>query len=158
MVAESNSLTGLKVARISKPGRYGDGGGLYLRVAEYRLKDGTLARSKNWLFRFERDGRERQMGLGSLNTLSLADARAKARDCRKALLDGTDPIEARLVRRQKSKLDHDHIQGMCRALYQPPTARAGRTRYTPSNGRQRWPGTFIRLLAHCRWRRSTPRW
>jgi Arm DNA-binding domain len=88
-----------------RAGRYGDGGGLYLRVAEYRLKDGTLARSKNWLFRFERDGRERQMGLGSLDTLSLADARAKARDCRKALLEGIDPINARRARRHQSQLD-----------------------------------------------------
>jgi integrase len=104
-VAESNSLTALKVARINEAGRYGDGGGLYLRVAEYRLKGGTLARSKNWLFRFERDGRERWMGLGSLDTLSLADARAKATDCRKALLEGTDPIDARRSRRHKSQLD-----------------------------------------------------
>jgi len=99
---ESNSrLTALSVVRLNEPGRYGDGGGLYLRVAEYSLKDGRPARSKNWIFRFERHGRERQMGLGSLNTLSLAEARSAARECRKALLEGRDPIEAR----RKSRLD-----------------------------------------------------
>ncbi|MFL6928794.1 MAG: Arm DNA-binding domain-containing protein, partial [Xanthobacteraceae bacterium] len=62
------------MTKIAEPGRYSDGGGLYLRVAEYETKAG-LARSKNWLFRFERGGRERLMGLGSLDTLSLKDAR-----------------------------------------------------------------------------------
>ena len=121
MVAESNSLTALKVARIKEPGRYGDGGGLYLRVAEYRLKDGTLARSKNWLFRFERNGRERWMGLGPLKTLSLAEARAKAWDCRKALLDSIDPIEVRRAAKQKLKLDAARsitFKAMCRKIYQ----------------------------------------
>jgi integrase len=39
--------------------------------------------------------RQRQMGLGSCNTLTLAEAREKARECRKLLLDGIDPIVAR---------------------------------------------------------------
>jgi integrase len=103
---ESNSgLTALSITRLREPGRYGDGGGLYLRVAEYILKDGRSARSKNWLFRFERHGRERQMGLGSINTLSLAEARAAARECRKALLEGRDPIEARRKSRHQAKLE-----------------------------------------------------
>jgi integrase len=97
-------LTALKVGRLTKPGRYGDGGGLYLRVAEYRLKSGMLARSKNWLFRFERGGQERWMGLGPLDTLSLSEARAKARQCRQSLLDGDDPIEARRARKREDKL------------------------------------------------------
>ncbi|MFL5088247.1 MAG: tyrosine-type recombinase/integrase, partial [Xanthobacteraceae bacterium] len=95
-----NRLSAIQVTKIAEPGRYSDGGGLYLRVAEYETKAG-LARSKNWLFRFERGGRERLMGLGSLDTLSLKDAREKARDCRKALLDGLDPIEVRRERRQQ---------------------------------------------------------
>jgi len=97
-VAESNRLNAMKVTKLDKPGRFGDGGGLYLRVAEYETKGGK-ARSKNWIFRFERGGRERLMGLGSLDTLSLAEARAKARECRQLLLEGVDPIEARAVKR-----------------------------------------------------------
>lgn len=99
-MAEINRLSAMRVAKISAPGRYGDGGGLYLRVAEYPTKEG-LARSKNWLFRFERAGRERLMGLGSLDTLTLAEARERARECRRSLLDGVDPIDAR----QKRKAD-----------------------------------------------------
>src|SRR5262245_41291806 len=96
-------LTAAKVATIKKPGRYGDGGGLYLRVAEYETKRG-LARSKNWLFRFAVAGKERLMGLGSIDTLSLKEAREKARECRKSLLDGFDPIEARRERRQHASV------------------------------------------------------
>jgi integrase len=93
-MAESNRLNAALISRLSKPGRYGDGGGLYLRVAQYETRDG-MAQSKNWVFRFERAGRERQMGLGPLHTLSLADARSRARACRRVLLDGGDPINAR---------------------------------------------------------------
>jgi integrase len=41
------------------------------------------------------------MGLGSLDTLTLAEARERARECRLSLLDGVDPIDAR----QKRKAD-----------------------------------------------------
>ncbi len=56
MARKSNSLTAIKVAKLNEPGRYADGNGLYLQVSEWR--------TKAWLFRFERGGRERQMGLG----------------------------------------------------------------------------------------------
>jgi len=103
---ESHSrLTALKVARLSRPGRYGDGAGLYLRVAEYPLTNGKQARSKNWIFRYERDGRERWMGLGPLNTLSLAEARAQARENRQLLLRNVDPIDARQAARHGARLD-----------------------------------------------------
>lgn len=103
-MAESNRLNAMQVAKLAEPGRYGDGGGLYLRLAEYKTKAGT-ARSKSWIFRFERGGKERLMGLGGLDTLSLAEARAKARACRQLLLDGIDPIEARKLRRSAALLE-----------------------------------------------------
>ncbi len=102
--ANGYQLCTVKIARINKPGRYGDGGGLYLRIAEYPRQDGTPARSRNWVFRFERDGRERWMGLGALSTLSLAQARALARECRALLVQGLDPIDARQARRRGTKL------------------------------------------------------
>jgi integrase len=98
-------LTAVRVAQLKRPGRYGDGGGLYLCVAEYPRRDGTRGRSKNWLFRFERDGRERWMGLGAINTFSLAEARALARECRQLLLRNVDPIDARQAARHGAKLD-----------------------------------------------------
>ncbi len=59
---EHNKLTAARVAKLARRGRYNDGGGLVLQVSEW----GTKA----WIFRFEREGRERQMGLGPIHTLS----------------------------------------------------------------------------------------
>jgi integrase len=103
-MAPSNRLNALSVSKLAKPGRYADGGGLYLRVAEFKTKTGT-SQSKNWVFRFERDGRERFMGLGSLNTLSLAEARQRARQCRQLILEGGDPIDVRRERRMAARID-----------------------------------------------------
>jgi integrase len=103
-MAQINRLKPMAITKQKEPGRYGDGGGLYLRVAAYETKSGP-AISKNWIFRFERDGRERLMGLGSLNTLSLADARLEAQECRKCLLQGLDPIDMRNQRKMAAKLE-----------------------------------------------------
>lgn len=92
----SNRLTALKVTRITKRGRYADGSGLYLQVGEA---------GRSWLFRYMRDGRARAMGLGPVDLVSLADARERARDARKALLDGIDPIEARRELRDRRRLE-----------------------------------------------------
>ena len=71
---------------------HADGGGLYLQVTVG--KEEQL--NKSWLFRFALGGRERQMGLGSLNTIGLSEARGAAEQCRKLLKEGKkDPIEAR---------------------------------------------------------------
>ena len=88
---EVNRLTAVAVARKSKPGRYGDGNGLWLQVSP--------AATKSWLFRYMRNGKARQMGLGPVHTVSLAEAREKATKCRKVLLAGDDPIETRRARR-----------------------------------------------------------
>lgn len=82
-----HNLTAIKIARLRKPGKYGDGGGLWLQISQ----SGT----KSWGFRFMRDGKARQMGLGPLHTIGLAEAREKARKARALLLDGIDPIVAR---------------------------------------------------------------
>lgn len=91
----SHKLSALKVARATMPGRYGDGGGLWLQVA-----DGG---SKSWIFRYQREGRARQMGLGPLDVVPLADARQRAIDARRLLLDGEDPIEAKRSARAASR-------------------------------------------------------
>jgi hypothetical protein len=40
-------------------------------------------------------GKAREMGLGAVHTITLTEARAKATECRKLLLEGLDPIEVR---------------------------------------------------------------
>jgi integrase len=79
----------------AKPGMHCDGGGLYLQAV---LGAGGVTR-KSWLFRFAENGRERQMGLGSLDNVSLAQARDKAAECRRLRQEGIDPIEARDAQR-----------------------------------------------------------
>lgn len=54
----------------AKPGRHGDGAGLYLLVKP--------SGSKSWVLRVQRDGKRRDIGLGSLAALSLSEAREKA--------------------------------------------------------------------------------
>jgi len=82
-----NKLSALQVNRLSKPGLYGDGAGLYLQI--------TKGGVKSWLFRYMRSGRARGMGLGPVHTVSLADARIKALEVRKQLLEGIDPLDAK---------------------------------------------------------------
>ncbi len=89
-------LTAVKV-KTSKPGMYADGGGLYLQV--------THGGAKSWIFRFMLNGRAREMGLGSASALSLADARAKAAECRRSRQEGIDPIEARKAERARLALE-----------------------------------------------------
>jgi hypothetical protein len=83
------ALTAKRIAsaKLHQPGRYGDGHGLYLQVI------GPTNRS--WLLRYARAGRERWLGLGPVHTVSLKDARERARKVRLQLLDGIDPLEAK---------------------------------------------------------------
>jgi len=57
------------------------------------------------VFRFKEAGRLRVMGLGAVHTVALAEARDKARECRKARLDGIDPIAARRALRQAARIE-----------------------------------------------------
>jgi integrase len=89
-------LAAAQVARLKTRGYYADGGGLYFRVAE----GGT----RNWVFRFARHGRPREMGLGSALDVTLAEAREKASECRRKLLNDIDPIEARRGQRMAERI------------------------------------------------------
>jgi integrase len=91
-----NRLTARKVATLTKPGRYADGGGLWLQV---RSED-----RKTWLFRYMRDGKARMMGLGSVNTIDLKKARERARSARAILLDGRDPIDIKHGERAATRI------------------------------------------------------
>ena len=76
-------LTARKV-ETAKPGVYVDGQGLRLIVGA----TGT----RKWVFRFMRRGRSQEMGLGG-SDVSLAMARERAADARRALTAGKNPIE-----------------------------------------------------------------
>jgi len=82
-------LTAKRIAKLRKiPGRYLDGGdlgkSLYLQ---------TYPGGASWLLRYERNGKERMMGLGSLADFTLKEARERARAARQLLADGIDPLD-----------------------------------------------------------------
>ncbi|HKM71547.1 MAG TPA: integrase arm-type DNA-binding domain-containing protein [Stellaceae bacterium] len=97
MAGTIGKLTALAITQAKRRGYYGDGGGLFLQV--------SASGAKSWVFRFKESTRLREMGLGPTHTVSLAEARQKALECRKARLDGLDPIEARRGKRIQAKLD-----------------------------------------------------
>lgn len=78
-------LTHRRVQTLREPGRYADGGNLYLQI--------TSSGSRSWAFRYMRHGKARQMGLGPVDLVSLSEARETARTLRRQLFDGIDPLE-----------------------------------------------------------------
>jgi integrase len=80
-------LTATRIKHLTTPGLYGDGGNLWLRVTE--------TGNQSWVFRYSRHGKARVMGLGSLDLVSLAEARQLAVEARKLLLADIDPLDHR---------------------------------------------------------------
>jgi integrase len=104
-----NQLTTLKVKSISQPGYHRDGGGLALQVSPKG--------SKSWIFLYTLQGRSREMGLGSLDTVSLADARSKAKEYRNQLLDGNDPLDLKAKKTEEQRLKQKMTFDACAAAY-----------------------------------------
>ncbi len=88
-----------------------DGGGLYFVS---RPPNGA-----SWIFRFSRHGKDRWMGIGQYPTVTLGDARARATDARRLLIDDVDPIENRRQQRAQTKLQlvRQMTFAQCAALY-----------------------------------------
>jgi hypothetical protein len=82
--------TALEVAKCRTPGTWRVSRNLYLQVEPAGDGQGI---TKSWICRYMLDARARSMGLGSLELVSLAEARDRAVAARKLLLDGVDPIE-----------------------------------------------------------------
>jgi integrase len=80
-------LTALKVKSLTAPGRYVDGDGLMLVV--------KASGARSWLVRLQKNGKRRDIGLGSASVVSLAEARLAALETRKQLQGGIDPVAAK---------------------------------------------------------------
>ena len=87
MARALKKLNARQVATLNREGRHSDGGGLYLVVGP--------GASRRWAFLFRWRGKLKEMGLGSLASVSLADAREKAGEARRNVADGRNPIEDR---------------------------------------------------------------
>jgi len=86
-MAGIHKLSDMKARTVSKPGRHSDGGGLYLRVRNIN--------AKSWAFKWVRDGKPFEYGLGGYPGVSLAAARDLAAACRAKLAAGEDPRTVR---------------------------------------------------------------
>jgi integrase len=85
---KQNLLTVRTIETARKPGRYSDGNGLYLVV--------RLGGSKQWMFLYRREGKLREMGLGSpAKGVTLSMARGLRDEARQTMAHGLDPLEAR---------------------------------------------------------------
>jgi integrase len=80
-------LSPREVQALKTPGRFADGGGLYVLVAP--------GGSKSWMLRTVVMGIRRDIGLGGVTLVSLAEAREEARRLRKIARDGGDPLAER---------------------------------------------------------------
>lgn len=132
-----DKLSAVAVARAKEPGYYGDGAGLYLQVSK--------SATKSWIFRFTIAGKQREMGLGPLHTIGLAQARDKARDCRALLLEGKDPLEARNAAKLGEALDRARAMTFeqCAAAY----IAAHRGSWKSSKHAAQWESTLATYAA-----------
>ena len=87
-------LFAAQIRALTKPGRYMDGDGLSLLL--------TAPKKGYWVLRATINGRRRDIGLGPLDLVTLAEARELAIDMRRDIQRGIDPIEER--KRQKIEI------------------------------------------------------
>jgi integrase len=93
-----HKLNAAKIRPLTKPGTYGDGGGLYLKVRS--------PEHRSWLFRFKLAGKPHLMGLGRLSDVGLGEARDAAVAARKLVRAGVNPIQQR---KQERAPDRDGL-------------------------------------------------
>ncbi|MCM2296282.1 integrase arm-type DNA-binding domain-containing protein [Rhodoferax sp.] len=86
-------LTDAQLRNLTEPGKYFDGGGLFL--------DLTKAGGRYWRLKFRHGGKEKLLALGVYPTVSLKAARDLASDARKTLKGGCDPGALRKAEKAK---------------------------------------------------------
>lgn len=111
MARQFNRLTTLSVKSMKEPGYHCDGNNLYLQVSP--------SGGKSWIFRFMQDSKRREMGLGRIPQISLAEARTKAAEAKKKVLAGEDPIELKALEIQACSLSKAQMMTFdeCAATY-----------------------------------------
>lgn len=84
-----------QIAALDKPGLHSDGQGLYLQIA----KSGT----KSWIYRYQLDGRRRDLGLGGFPAVSLSKARSERDKKRLMVKAGIDPLGEKAKGKEEAK-------------------------------------------------------
>ena len=133
MAQTRDRLNALQVKNLSTRGNHADGAGLYLQVT----KSGT----KTWVMRFMLNGKAREMSLGSVNDVTLREARAR-RDVQRKLVrdEGKDPIEVRKQAKLAQSLIGSNVMTFdaCAAAY----IDAKSVEWTNEKHRHQWIGTI----------------
>ncbi|MDA7568540.1 integrase arm-type DNA-binding domain-containing protein [Emcibacteraceae bacterium] len=88
--------------KTAPPGKYGDGAGLWLVK-----RDGG---SGQWVLRVNIRGKRREMGLGSISTVTLKQAREKADEYRILAHNDIDPIAERKNQRRAAKQPDKNLE------------------------------------------------
>src|SRR5208337_4865837 len=122
---------------IERPGRYGDGDGLYFK---------TIGKGRAyWTFRYTLNGKGRETSLGPFPEVSLEQARDKHLDLRKAVKDKIDPLAKAAVAAKAGMPTF----GQCADAY----IRAHEGSWKNRKHRQQWSQT---LTSHAASIRDTP--
>lgn len=105
----NNALTAVKVRKLTKPGSYADGNGLYLKVDE--------SGARRWIQRLTINGKRRELGLGSARLVTLAEAREEALNNRKVARAGGDPLAEK--RKTKGIMTFEEAARKVHEIYLP---------------------------------------
>lgn len=87
-------LTDTKLRSLAEPGRYFDGGGLYLEL--------TPAGGRYWRVKYRHAGKEKRLALGVYPAVTLKQAREKLAAARKSMQAGADPGALRKAAKAKA--------------------------------------------------------
>jgi integrase len=137
MPRRAKGLTAALVDKGTKPGRFGDGDGLYLLVRSRT--------AKFWLFRYTRRGKAREMGLGTAkgrSAVSLSQARVKARALQAMVREGRDPLAERKAEKTKAETDATKAAAMTFADVADMYIAAHEASWRNPKHRQQWHNTL----------------
>ncbi|MFB3082023.1 MAG: tyrosine-type recombinase/integrase, partial [Gammaproteobacteria bacterium] len=103
MPKKAKELTPLEVKRKKKRGLHSVGGvaGLHLQI--------QASGARSWILRAVVGNKRRDIGLGGFPDVPLAEAREAARQARKLIRDGIDPVEARKAQKAALLASHARI-------------------------------------------------
>jgi hypothetical protein len=106
-------LTVKRVEKLTTKGRYLDERGLYLQVVS--------PNNRSWLLRYQFEGRERWLGLGSVAHFKLEEARERARRAHQLLADGVDPVEEKRIRRSREQAERRQAEARSKTFAEVST-------------------------------------
>lgn len=129
------ALTALQIKH-AKEGMHADGSGLYLRV--------QASGAKSWIFRFQLNGKRREMGIGTVVAKPAPEARSEAAQLAAMIRNGIDPIEDRKAKVELAALEVQKKAAAVTTFRQVATAYIDNHRASWKNAKhaQQWENTL----------------